>query len=198
LKKQIQLLLIGFAICPVVAAVAEPNSLAQSVQKAPFDSVPLDHWAYLALQHLARWELMDGANPEILATKPLTRSEAANFVARVLDISEEKLEAKAKLHRIKKDDLHNLTLALAREFVDELIVLQRGKHPAFEKQFIEAEETLKKQRALLYAATGRISCNYGATERWLAYAFPYSPFFRSEAKLKIADDARANEKPIQK
>lgn len=131
------------AIAAAAPAVVMPALVpAASAQERAFEDVPLDHWAYPALQRLAQAGIVEGYPPtgNYIGSRALTRYEFAVAIARLLDrfptipalpAPTQPYDDTALRNRvtalearpvpdITRAQVNDLLLALQREFRDEL------------------------------------------------------------------------------
>jgi len=125
------------AVAAAAPAVVAPNLVgtAHAQDRAEFQDVPRDHWAYNALQKLAAAGIVEGYPPagDYRGQRALTRYEFAVAIARLLDKLPQQtitdltgintrldaLEARP-IPDINRAQVNDLIAALQREFRDEL------------------------------------------------------------------------------
>jgi hypothetical protein len=139
MKKMTKLsaLLAVAAAAPAIVAPTLVNT-AQAQDRAEFQDVPRDHWAYAALQKLAAAGILEGYPPagDFKGQRPMTRYEFAVAIARLLNTLPvgstgtiyddgpvkarlDALEARP-VPDITRAQVQDLITALQREFRDEL------------------------------------------------------------------------------
>ncbi len=132
MTKMSALLAVAAAAPAVVAPMVSP---AQAQNRAEFQDVPRDHWAYPALQKLAAAGILEGYPPtgDFRGQRAMTRYEFAVAIARLLDNLPTgnggpnqatldritALEARA-VPDVTRAQVNDLIAALQREFRDEL------------------------------------------------------------------------------
>ncbi len=135
MKKMTKLsaLLAATAIAPaVVSPLMAPSAHAQD--RAEFQDVPRDHWAYAALQKLAAAGVLEGYPPagDYRGNRAMTRYEFAVAIARLLerfpnvtpggpDLTERVVALEGRpVPDVTRAQVNDLIAALQREFRDEL------------------------------------------------------------------------------
>ena len=105
------------------AALLSCGALTARAQDAPADIKP-DHWAYAAVEDLAKKGLIKGYPPDgkFLGGRTLTRYEAATILKRVLDRMDEIVKQSQPGNGVTKEDIENLRSSAAeiRRLVDDL------------------------------------------------------------------------------
>lgn len=115
----------------VVSPLMAPSAHAQD--RAEFQDVPRDHWAYAALQKLAAAGVLEGYPPtgDFRGQRAMTRYEFAVAIARLLDRISGPTDNSALIARldalearpipdVTRAQVNDLIAALQREFRDEL------------------------------------------------------------------------------
>jgi len=137
MKKMTKLsaLLAVAAAAPAIVAPTLVNT-AQAQDRAEFQDVPRDHWAYAALQKLAAAGILEGYPPagDFKGQRPMTRYEFAVAIARLLNtipaggVAYDDTAVKGRLDALEarpvpditRAQVQDLITALQREFRDEL------------------------------------------------------------------------------
>src|SRR5438105_2387241 len=113
-----------------LVAFAPLVSVAACAQDAPSDVKP-DHWAYAAVEDLAKKGLIKGYPPDgkFLGGRTLTRYEMATILKRVLDRMDELLQAPKPAAGVTQEDFERLKASvgeiqqLVNEFKTQLTVI---------------------------------------------------------------------------